>query len=84
MYERYAAFSADKTSVFISHRLASTRFCNRIFYLENGTLAEAGSHEELMRRGGKYAELFEVQSKYYREHPDGEPEDPAEGGEEDE
>jgi ATP-binding cassette subfamily B protein len=84
MYERYAAFSAAKTSVFISHRLASTRFCNRIFYLENGTLAEAGSHAELMRRGGKYAELFEVQSKYYREHPDGEPENSAEGGKEDE
>ena len=59
--------------MFISHRLASTRFCDRIFYLENGTLAEVGSHTELMRRGGKYAELFEVQSKYYREHPHGEP-----------
>ncbi len=73
MYERYAAFSADKTSVFISHRLASTRFCDRIFFIEDGTIVEVGSHAELIRSGGRYAELFEVQSRYYQERPEGEP-----------
>ena len=56
-----------RTSVFISHRLASTRFCDRILLIDGGAIAEQGSHEELLARGGKYAELFEVQSKYYRE-----------------
>ena len=56
-----------KTSIFISHRLASTRFCDRIILLLNGQIVEEGSHEELMNKGGKYADLFEVQSKYYKE-----------------
>ena len=52
--------------MFISHRLASTRFCDRIFFLDGARLAEVGTHDELIRAGGKYSELFEVQSKYYR------------------
>ena len=56
-----------RTSVFISHRLASTRFCDRILLIDGGGIAEQGSHESLLALGGKYAELFEVQSKYYRE-----------------
>ncbi len=56
----------DKTVIFISHRLASTKFCDRIVYLENGTIAESGSHDELMNKNGKYAELFRIQSKYYK------------------
>ena len=57
----------DRTSVFISHRFASTRFCDRIILLENGQVAEEGSHEQLMELGGRYAELFQVQSRYYQE-----------------
>lgn len=67
MYRKYNEFAAHATSIFISHRLASTRFCNRIFLLDGAKIAEMGSHEELMARGGKYKELFDVQSKYYRE-----------------
>lgn len=66
MYLNYADFSKGKSSVFISHRLASTRFCDRIIMIENGAIAEEGTHAELMEQGGKYAELFELQSSYYR------------------
>lgn len=67
MYLEYARFSEGKTSVFISHRLASTRFCDRIFYLENGEIAETGTHEELLKKGGEYAKIYELQSMYYRD-----------------
>lgn len=67
VYEEYNRISAGRTSVFISHRLASTRFCDRIFFLNNGIIAECGSHDELMTKQGKYFDLFEVQSHYYRE-----------------
>jgi ABC-type multidrug transport system fused ATPase/permease subunit len=66
IYERYSEMSGGKTSIFISHRLASTRFCDRIIYLEDGKIAEEGSHDELMRKKGKYYELFEIQSHYYK------------------
>ena len=55
----------EKTSVFISHRLASTRFCDEILFLENGKVAERGTHEELLAKKGAYAEMFEIQSHYY-------------------
>ena len=53
--------------MFISHRLASTRFCDRIILIADGGIAEEGTHEDLMRLGGTYAELFEMQSSYYKE-----------------
>ena len=67
MYLKYNEISENTTSVFISHRLASTRFCDRIYLLDGAVLAECGTHEELMAKGGKYKELFDVQSKYYKE-----------------
>lgn len=69
VYEKYFSLTKNCTSVFISHRLASTRFCSRIFFLEDGGIAEIGSHEELLAAGGAYARAFEVQSRYYKEHP---------------
>ncbi len=71
MYLSYAQFSKGKASVFISHRLASTRFCDRIILIADGGIAEEGSHAELMRLGGKYAELFEMQSSYYKDDKEG-------------
>lgn len=67
MYRSYHRIAAKATSIFISHRLASTRFCDRIFLLDGARIAETGSHDELMAANGKYRELFEVQSKYYKE-----------------
>ena len=66
MYRSYNEIAARATSIFISHRLASTNFCDRIFLLDNAGFAEVGTHEELMAAGGKYRELFDVQSKYYK------------------
>lgn len=67
IYQKYSSMTQGRTSLFISHRLASTRFCDRIIMLKDGCISEAGTHDELMRRGGEYAKLFAVQSKYYRE-----------------
>ena len=67
IYMKYSEMTAGKTSVFISHRLASTRFCDRIILVADGTIAEEGTHEALLEKGGAYANLFEVQSRYYRE-----------------
>lgn len=67
IYQKYNDLTKDCTSVFISHRLASTRFCDRIILLEDGLIAEEGTHEQLMEKNGKYAGLFEVQSRYYKE-----------------
>ncbi len=67
MYQKYDEMTAGRTAIYISHRLASTRFCDRILLLENHRIAEEGTHAELLKKGGSYARLFEVQSKYYRE-----------------
>jgi len=67
LYEEYNNMTNEKTSVFISHRLASTKFCDRILLLENGRIAEEGSHDMLMEQNGLYRELFDIQSHYYKE-----------------
>jgi ATP-binding cassette subfamily B protein len=66
MYGRYADLTKGKTSVYISHRLASTRFCDRIIMLDEHKIAEYGTHEELIKQDGKYAEMFAIQASYYK------------------
>lgn len=67
IYQKYNRMTAGRTSLFISHRLASTRFCDRILFIEHGRITEQGTHESLLAAGGGYAGLFAVQSKYYQE-----------------
>lgn len=80
LYQEYLAFTRDKTSIFISHRLSSTQFCDRILYLQDGCLVQEGSHEDLLAQDGPYRDMFETQASYYREqeaHPDSVPADQA-------
>ena len=67
IYMKYNSMTQGKSSLFISHRLASTRFCDRIIYMEYGRIAEEGTHQSLLDLGGGYSKLFEVQSRYYQE-----------------
>lgn len=67
LYLKYNSFSKDKTTVFISHRLSSTRFCDRIFFMSDGCIIEMGTHEELMQKKGKYYQMYQMQSYYYKE-----------------
>jgi ABC-type multidrug transport system fused ATPase/permease subunit len=66
IYSRFSQMVAGKSAIYISHRLASTHFCDRIAMFEEGKLVEEGTHEELMALGGKYADMFAVQAKYYQ------------------
>lgn len=66
LYEKYYEMTREKTSVFISHRLSSTKFCDRIIFMENGRITEEGNHEELMAGQGAYAAMFQTQAQYYR------------------
>ena len=67
LYARFAQLVDGRTAVFISHRLSSTRFCDRIILMEDGRIAEMGTHDELMALDGRYSQLFRVQAQYYQE-----------------
>jgi ATP-binding cassette subfamily B protein len=67
IYMKYSEMTQRKTSIFISHRLASTRFCDRIIFISDGGIKEEGTHNSLLAMGGEYAKLFAVQSRYYQE-----------------
>ena len=59
--------SADRTVIFISHRLSTTRHADRILMMEKGRVIESGNHEELMALDGKYAEMFRLQAEKYND-----------------
>lgn len=67
LYLKYNALTKDKLSFFISHRLSSTRFCDRILFVSDGQIAEQGTHDELMTLKGAYYRMYQMQSYYYRE-----------------
>jgi len=66
VFQRFAELTKGKSAVLISHRFSTVRMADRILVLEKGELIEIGSHEELLLKGGRYAELFELQSMGYR------------------
>ncbi len=67
IYMSFNDMVEDRTSVYISHRLSSTRFCDTIAFFEDGEIKELGTHDELMAKNGKYAYMFNIQAQYYRE-----------------
>ena len=67
LYTLYDDLTKNKSSIFISHRLASTKFCNRIVYLRDGEIKSTGSHEELMKNDSDYKDLYNLQAKNYKE-----------------
>ncbi len=66
VFERFAELTRDKSAMLISHRFSTVRMANRILVLEKGQILEIGSHEELLNKGGRYAELFLLQAKGYQ------------------
>lgn len=66
-YTKFNEMIGNKTAIYISHRLASTRFCDVIAFFEDGEIKEYGSHEELLSQNGRYTEMFNVQAQYYKE-----------------
>ena len=71
LYEQYHLLSKGKTSIYVSHRLASTKFCDRVAYLKDGKIIELGTHDELMALNREYKALFDIQAKYYGENDAG-------------
>lgn len=67
LYLKYNELTQGKLSFFISHRLSSTRFCDRILFIKDGKIAEQGTHEELMALKGSYYKMYQLQSYYYKE-----------------
>ena len=67
VYSRFGEIMEGKTAIFISHRMASSRFCDRIAVFENGRIAEYGTHEQLMDQEGLYCTMFRKQAQYYQE-----------------
>ena len=67
LYKSFARVSNGKMTLFISHRLASTRFCDEIIFMDKGRIVEKGTHNELIKRESRYKEMFETQAQYYIE-----------------
>ncbi|MDO4302613.1 MAG: ABC transporter ATP-binding protein, partial [Bacillota bacterium] len=67
LYKSFNELIGDKSAIYISHRLSSTRFCDHIAMFKEGEIVEYGSHEELLLKKGAYAEMFEIQAQYYKD-----------------
>lgn len=67
IFETINSYLADKTVIYISHRFSVSKIADRIYFMEKGQIAEQGTHDELILQGGKYADMFNLQAKYYRD-----------------
>ena len=65
IYKKFDELVRGKTAVYISHRMSSARFCDKIAVLNNGEVIEYGNHQQLMNKNGAYAELFNMQAQFY-------------------
>ena len=65
IYQHFDKMVQDKTSIYISHRMSSCRFCDNILVFDEGQIVERGSHEQLIKEGGLYSELWNAQAQYY-------------------
>lgn len=72
MYLQYKKMTQNSTSIFISHRLSSTKFCDRIYLLDHGKIIEEGTHETLIHQASEYRSIFEIQAQYYKDGEDNE------------
>lgn len=70
LYQSFNELVGDRTAVYISHRLSSTRFCDRVAMFKDGEMVEIGTHDSLMEANGAYADMFRVQAQYYVEDKD--------------
>lgn len=70
LYQSFNELVGDRTAVYISHRLSSTRFCDRVAMFKDGEMVEIGTHDSLMEADGAYADMFRVQAQYYVEDKD--------------
>ena len=71
IYTRFNEMIGEKTAIYISHRLSSTKFCDVIAFFEDGEIKEYGTHEELLNKNGRYSEMFNVQASYYQKNEEG-------------
>ncbi len=67
IFETIHSYLADKTVIFISHRFSASKIADQIYFMENGQIVEQGTHDELIMKNGKYADMFNLQAKYYRD-----------------
>ena len=67
IYARFDEMSGGRTAVYISHRMSSCRFCDRIAVFKDGTVVEEGTHEELLTNGSEYSQLWNAQAQHYKE-----------------
>ena len=67
IFETINSYLADKTVIYISHRFSASKIADKIYFMEKGQIVEQGTHDELIRQSGKYADMFNLQAKYYRD-----------------
>lgn len=71
IYTKYSEITKGRTSFYISHRLASTAFCDKVIFIKDGEITETGTHKELMEKKGDYYKMYYMQSYYYNEEISG-------------
>ena len=69
IYRKFVEISKDKTAIIVTHRLGSTKIADRVIVMDKGKIVDVGSHYELLKKQGLYAEMFNSQASWYEESP---------------